>query len=94
MGPFYVWEVVGTKLATTKEVSRMLGSLSPVSVTSSGGHGSRPDYGSGPYLELMTAAVRLAHRDLRCPEYDQGARDFLDGDLVALFLDCLTAGER
>ena len=72
----------------------MLGGLSPVSVTVSGTHGSRPDYGTGPYLELMTAAARLAYRDLRRPEFAREARDFLDGDLVALFLDCLGVGER
>ncbi len=71
----------------------MLAPLASVSVTASGGHGSRPDYGTGPYLELMTSAVRLAHRDLRHEEFAPSARDFLDGDLVALFLDCLIAGE-
>jgi len=72
----------------------MLGSMSTVSVTPSGMHGSRPDYGTGPYLELMTSAVRLAYRDLRHPDYREGAREFLDGDLVSLFLDCLGVGER
>lgn len=63
-----------------------------VSVTDDVVYGSRPDYGSGPYLLLMASAVRLARRDLADPDLRDGAREFLDGDLVALFSDCLGYG--
>ena len=52
-------------------------------------HGSVPDYGSGPYLALMAAAVRLARRDLANPTHSAEAREFLRSDLVALFADCI-----
>lgn len=52
-------------------------------------HGTRPDYGSGPYLSLMAEAVGLARRDLADPLYSADAREFLLGDLVALFADCI-----
>lgn len=52
-------------------------------------HGFRPDYGSGPWLALMVSAVRLARSDLTNPIYSEEARLFLEGDLVALFADCL-----
>lgn len=51
--------------------------------------GIRPDYGSGPYLGLMASAVRLARTDLSNPLYSEEAKSFLEGDLVALFADCL-----
>ena len=54
-----------------------------------GSHGFAPDYGSGNYLLLMAAAVELARRDLSDPLYSADAREFLEGDLVALFADCL-----
>lgn len=70
--------------------------LAPLAVLDGGslGHGSRPDYGTGPHLALMASAVRLARRDLRDPELRDGAREFLDGDLVALFADCIGYGGR
>ena len=58
-------------------------------VISIGEHGFRPDYGSGPYMLLMTAAVSLARRDLSDPLYSADAAAFLRGDLVAIFADCL-----
>lgn len=54
-----------------------------------GMHGSRPDYGSGPYLALMAGAIRLARRDLRDPDLAADAREFLAGPLVALFAECI-----
>lgn len=68
--------------------------LAPLAVLVDGslGHGSRPDYGTGPYMALMAASVRLARRDLRDPDLAVGARAYLDGDLVALFRDCLRYG--
>lgn len=51
--------------------------------------GSHPDYGSGPYLLLMGAAIELARRDLAEPDLRAEALAFLQGDLVALFADCL-----
>ena len=42
-------------------------------------HGSRPDYGSGPYLSLLVEMVRLAVRDLSHPRYSQEARKWLQG---------------
>ena len=55
----------------------------------SGEHGFRPDYGSGPYMLLMAAAVELARRDMSNPLYSAECRSFLTGDLVALFAECL-----
>ena len=52
-------------------------------------HGFRPDYGSGPYLLLVGAAVGLARRDMSNPLYSEECRSFLTGDLVALFAECL-----
>lgn len=52
-------------------------------------HGIRPDYGSGPHMELMAAAVGLARRDMSNPLYLAECRSFLTGDLVALFAECL-----
>ena len=52
-------------------------------------HGFRPDYGSGPYLQLMAAAVSLARRDMSNPLYSAECQSFLTGDLVGLFADCL-----
>lgn len=52
-------------------------------------HGFRPDYGSGPYLLLVGAAVELARRDMSNPLYSVECRSFLTGDLVALFAECL-----
>ena len=54
-----------------------------------GFHGFRPDYGSGPYLALMAAAVELARRDMSNPLYSVECRSFLTGDLVALFAECI-----
>ena len=34
-------------------------------------------FGSGPYLSLIAAAVRLARRDLANPKFSAGARLFL-----------------
>lgn len=48
-----------------------------------------PDYGSGPHMRLVTAAVILARRDLATPRLAGDARAFLDGSLVALFSDCV-----
>lgn len=73
------------------EVIAMLAPAGAVPVTGLG-YGSRPDYGVGPYLLLMGAAVRLARRDLRDPELAPMARAFLDGELVALFGECLGYG--
>lgn len=52
-------------------------------------HGNRPDYGSGPYLALMAAAVGLARRDRHDPLYSAECSAFLRSDLVALFADCI-----
>ena len=57
-------------------------------------YGQRPDYGSGSHeiafaLNVMTAAVDLARRDLLDPLYAAECRVFLTGDLVALFAECL-----
>lgn len=52
-------------------------------------HGNRPDYGSGPYLSLMAEAIGLARRDLAEPLYSADAREFLKGDLVALFAELI-----
>lgn len=54
-----------------------------------GSHGFRPDYGSGPHLSLMVAAVRLARLDLSDPFYSVEAERFLKGDMVALFAECI-----
>ena len=54
-----------------------------------GEHGFRPDYGSGPHLALMSAAVKLARLDLSDPFYSVEAKRFLEGDLVALFSECI-----
>lgn len=51
--------------------------------------GSEPDYGSGPYLNLMARAVRLARLDLASPDFSVEARAFLRSDMVALFAECL-----
>jgi hypothetical protein len=40
-------------------------------------------------MALMAAAVGLARRDLSDPLYSAEARSFLEGDLVALFAECL-----
>lgn len=62
---------------------------------------ARPDYGSGPYLALVGAVVRLARRDLTDPEHSEEAKAFLlgqpfDGSLVGvdvdLFAECLGYG--
>lgn len=52
-------------------------------------YGSRPDYGSGPYLALMARAVGLARRDLVDPSLSAEARAFLEGPLVDLFAECI-----
>jgi hypothetical protein len=52
-------------------------------------HGFRPDYGSGPYMALVAAAVGLARRDMSNPLYSVECRSFLTGDLVGLFAECL-----
>lgn len=41
--------------------------------------GNGPDYGSGPYLQLLVEMVRLAIRDLSDPRYSQDAREWLRG---------------
>lgn len=38
---------------------------------------TRPDYGSGPYLALVAAAIRLARHDLDDPKLSEGALAFL-----------------
>lgn len=52
-------------------------------------YGYRPDYGSGPHLDLLTEAVKLARQDMSDPLYSADAREFLTGDLCALFAECL-----
>lgn len=52
-------------------------------------HGFRPDYGSGPYLQLVAAAIELARRDMSNPLYSVECRSFLMDDLVALFAECI-----
>lgn len=52
-------------------------------------HGFRPDYGSGPHLLLLGAAVSLARRDMSDPLYSAECRSFLTGNLVGLFAECL-----
>lgn len=53
----------------------------------------RPDYGSGPYLRLCCAVVRLARRDLCDARFSAEAREFLDeSDLVDVFAECLEFG--
>lgn len=54
--------------------------------------GSEPDYGSGPHMALMAAAVRLARLDLQDPLYSAEAKRFLNSDIVELFADCLGYG--
>ena len=57
--------------------------------------GCRPDYGSGPYLRLCVAAVRLARRDLCDADLAAEAREFLDGsELVEVFADCVQFGGK
>jgi hypothetical protein len=65
------------------------------------GFDTRPEYGSGPHLALMGAAVRLARRDLEDPEHSEEAKAFLlgqpyDGSPVGveidLFGECLGYG--
>lgn len=51
--------------------------------------GNRPDYGSGSYLWLMAAAIDLARRDMSNPSFSEECRSFLEGDLVALFSECI-----
>jgi hypothetical protein len=51
--------------------------------------GNEPDYGSGPYLNLMARAVRLARSDMANPVFSAEARAFLGSDIVALFAECL-----
>lgn len=51
--------------------------------------GFRPDYGSGPHMALMAAAVGLARRDMSNPLYSAECQAFLTGPLVALFAECL-----
>jgi hypothetical protein len=53
------------------------------------GAGSKPDYGSGPYMLLMAHAVRLARLDMADPVYSVEAKAFLNSDFVALFAECL-----
>ena len=54
--------------------------------------GRRADYGSGPHMALMAAAVGLARRDLAEPAFSAGARVFLRSSLVGLFADCIGYG--
>lgn len=56
--------------------------------------GSRPDYGSGPYLRLLVAAVRLARRDLGDARFSAEARRFLSSELVDTFAECIGYGGR
>jgi len=57
--------------------------------------GRQPDYGSGPYLCLCTAAVRLARRDLCDAEFSAEAREFLESsELVDVFADCVQYGGK
>ena len=60
--------------------------------------GNRPDYGSGPYLALIAAMVRLARQDLDDPLHSEEAQAFLRGDAwgdldvgidIRLFADCI-----
>lgn len=52
-------------------------------------HGFRPDYGSGPHMQLLAAAVSLARRDMSNPLYSAECQSFLTGPLVSLFAECL-----
>ena len=63
--------------------------------------GGQPDFGSGPYLELIGAAIRLAHRDLEDPKHSEEARAFLRGEPhkgepvgidLTLFAECIGYG--
>ena len=60
-----------------------------------------PDYGSGPYLVLIGAAIRLARRDLGDLNHSEEAKAFLTGQPydgrpvgveVDLFAECLGYG--
>jgi hypothetical protein len=68
-----------------------------------GSYGSQPVYESGPYLQLMVAAVKLARSDLSDPIYSEEARDWLLGVQrceygcpehidTELFAECLNFG--
>lgn len=59
---------------------------------------TRPDYGSGPYLALVAAAIRLARHDLADQKLSEGALAFLrnrpyqgrePGIDVTLFGECI-----
>lgn len=54
-----------------------------------GTHGFRPDYGSGPYLWLVAAAIELARRDMSNPLYSVECSSFLTGGMVTLFAECI-----
>lgn len=54
--------------------------------------GRRPDYGSGPHLAVMAAAVGLARKDLSNSLYSDEARAFLRSPLVDLFAECIGYG--
>lgn len=51
-----------------------------------------PAYGSGPYLELVAASVRLARRDLTDPQYAEGAAEWLASPIVESFAECIGFG--
>jgi hypothetical protein len=76
--------------------------LEPVAL---GESGDRPDYGSGPYMALVGAVVRLARLDLDNPIFAAEARAFLEGEPlglepgdvfldVTLFADCIGFGGK
>lgn len=63
--------------------------------------GGQPDHGSGPFLELVAASIRLAHRDLEDPKHSEEARAFLRGEPyegspvgidLDLFAECIGYG--
>ena len=63
--------------------------------------GGQPDFESGPYLELIGAAIRLAFRDLADPKHSEEARAFLRGEPhkgepvgidLDLFAECIGYG--
>lgn len=61
--------------------------------TTVGGEHGRVDYGSGPHMALVAAAVRLARQDLSHPRYSDEARVWLrTSPLVELFAECIGYG--
>lgn len=86
-GGVFCWDLLGREQGLSPDWT------GPSRMPSVGKHGTRPDYGSGPHLQLMAEAVGLARRDLFDPLYSAGARAFLESDLVALFAECIGIDE-